>query len=51
MSTLNLHLGDCFDLDAWELDVDYFDQSTQRVVNHFKQMNAFQEKPIINIIR
>jgi site-specific DNA-methyltransferase (adenine-specific) len=39
------------DIDCWELDEDYFDKAVERILNHVKQLNMFQESPIINIYR
>ncbi len=36
-----------FDLDAYELDEDYFNASVNRINEHFKQLNAFQTRPNI----
>ena len=40
-----------FDLDAYELDEDYFNAAHKRIEQHFSQLNAFQEKPIITVFK
>lgn len=38
-----------YSIDCWELDKEYFNKAVQRIKDHAKQLNAFQESPIINI--
>jgi len=40
-----------FDLDAYELDADYFEAAHKRLVQHASQLNAFQLQPIINTFK
>jgi len=40
-----------FDLDAFELDSDYFEAAHKRLVQHASQLNAFQLPPIINVFK
>jgi len=40
-----------FDLDAYELDSDYFESAHKRLVQHASQLNAFQPQPIISTFK
>lgn len=41
-----INLG--FDIDGIELDLEYFNDSKKRVINHLSQLNLFRTKPEIN---
>ena len=37
-----------FSIDCYEIDKDYFNDAVRRIYNHYRQLDMFQARPVIN---